>query len=70
MEMFQSEASGEKILYLLLTRENDKYLSRKLKYWEEEFGRWLEKRKTEKDEKAEDKPNNYNNNNNYKEVIK
>ena len=67
MEMFQSEASGEKILYLLLTRENDKYLSRKLKYWEEEFGRWLEKRKTGKDE---DKPNNYNNTNNYKEVIK
>ncbi len=67
MEMFQSEASGEKILYLLLTRENDKYLSRKLKYWEEEFGRWLEKRKAKK---AEDKSNNYNNNNNYKEVIK
>ena len=37
MEMFQSEISAEKILYVLLKNQNEKYLSRKLINWTRYF---------------------------------
>ena len=44
MEMLQNERSGEKILYLLLSEQNQRYQKRKLRYFEEEFDKWLYER--------------------------
>ncbi len=54
MEMFQSETSGEKILYLLLREQNQRYQKRKLRYFEEEFNRWLYEKQTKIEEKGGD----------------
>ncbi len=34
MEMLQSESSAEKYLYLLMKKQNEKFLSRRLRNWE------------------------------------